>query len=437
MNKSPVAPPPNIVYLHVHDAGRYVQPYGHPVSTPHLQKFAEEGVLYRQAFCGNPTCSPSRACLLTGRYAHSNGMLGLAHRGFRLSNPQHHLCHLLRAGGYTTALAGVQHLARQPTASVDELGYDQVLTEESGFEPPVEAAETYFNESRDQPFFLSVGFHAPHRDGGESFPSNRPGPNPHYVQPPAILPDTPETRADFADYCASMESVDESMGRVLEALDRAGMSENTLVIVTTDHGIAFPGMKCCLTDHGIGVMLMLRGPGGFRGGKVVDDLISQVDIVPTVLELIGLPIPDHVQGRSFLNRTAPREHIFAEINVHASIEPLRAVRTKRWKYIRNYADSPKVMLTNCDGSPSKTLWHEAGWQQRTPSREQLYDLMFDPMERENLAASPEHATIKTALAATLHQWQEETDDPLLHGPLPIPSNAIIVEPEKYSPHDLS
>lgn len=435
MSQSSVSPP-NILYLHVHDAGRYIQPYGYAVPTPNLQQFAEEGVLYRQAFCANPTCSPSRACLLTGRYAHSNGMLGLAHRGFRLNNYQHHLCHLLRAGGYTTALAGVQHVAREPTASTDEIGYDEVLTEASGFDAPVLAAETYFNQPREQPFFLSVGFFAPHRDGNESFPSNIQRPNPDYVRPPAILPDSPETRADFADYSASMTSVDDSMGRVLAALDRAGLRENTLVIATTDHGIAFPGMKCSLSDHGIGVMLMMRGPGGFLGGKVVDVLISQVDIVPTVLELAGLPIPEHVQGRSFLQGTRSREHVFAEINVHASVEPRRSVRTQRWKYIRSYTEHPTVVLANCDNSLSKTLWHAAGWQKREIPSEQLFDLLLDPMERENLAASPDHETVKTELAQVLHKWQVETEDPLLNGPLPLPPDAITVPLGKYSPHDL-
>ncbi len=436
MSSSPVAPP-NILYLHVHDAGRYIQPYGYPVTTPHLQKFAEEGVLYRQAFCGNPTCSPSRACLLTGRYAHSNGMLGLAHRGFRLNNYRHHLCHLLRAGGYTTALAGVQHLAGAHYASVDELGYDEVLTEKSGFEPPVEAAKSYFEKPRDQPFFLSVAFFAPHRDGEEHFPTNRPRPNPDYVRPPAILPDTPQTREDFADYAASITSVDESIGQVLTALDRSGLAENTLVIVTTDHGIAFPDMKCSLTDHGIGVMLMLRGPSGFTGGKVVDDLISQVDIVPTLLDLAKLPVPDHIQGQSFLGNSSPRENIFAEINVHASIEPRRAVRTKRWKYIKSYTEYPAAVLPNCDNSLSKTLWHEAGWQHRRIADEALYDLVLDPMERNNLAALPEHAETKAALAQTLHTWQVETEDPILSGSLPLPPDAVIVPLQKYSPQEIN
>ncbi|MBT7166430.1 MAG: sulfatase-like hydrolase/transferase, partial [Victivallales bacterium] len=96
---------PNILYIHSHDTGRYIQPYGHAVATPNLQRLAEQGVLFRQAFTINPTCSPSRACLLSGECAHSNGMLGLAHRGFSM-NYEHHIVNTLKAQGYTTALAG-------------------------------------------------------------------------------------------------------------------------------------------------------------------------------------------------------------------------------------------------------------------------------------------------------------------------------------------
>src|ERR1051325_5923973 len=103
--------PPNILYIHSHDTGRYVSPYGHAVPTPNLKKLAGEGVLFRQAFSAAPTCSPSRACLLTGQYAHQNGMLGLAHRGFAMTDYRRHILHTLRSGGYRTILGGLQHIA--------------------------------------------------------------------------------------------------------------------------------------------------------------------------------------------------------------------------------------------------------------------------------------------------------------------------------------
>src|SRR5690606_25386251 len=101
---------PNIVYFHSHDTGRYIRPYGHALDTPNYQRLAEEGLLFRQAYPSAPTCSPSRAGLLTGQTPHAAGMLGLAHRGFRLNDPTRHLATTLRDAGYSTTLAGVQHV---------------------------------------------------------------------------------------------------------------------------------------------------------------------------------------------------------------------------------------------------------------------------------------------------------------------------------------
>jgi N-sulfoglucosamine sulfohydrolase len=120
----------NILYINSHDTGRYIQPYGYKVPTPNLQKLAEQGVLFRQCYCANPTCSPSRASLLTGQYAHSNGMLGLSHRGFSLNDYSQHIIHTLKEYGYFCALSGVQHIDG-PTEDVSQyasqIGYDAVL----------------------------------------------------------------------------------------------------------------------------------------------------------------------------------------------------------------------------------------------------------------------------------------------------------------------
>ena len=120
---------PNILYIHSHDTGRCVQPYGYAVPTPHLQQLAEQGVLFRQAFCASPTCSPSRAALLTGQYPHTNGMIGLAHRGSRLNDYSRHLAGVLGRAGYATALAGVQHEVRAEEQRL--LGYGEILTDEA------------------------------------------------------------------------------------------------------------------------------------------------------------------------------------------------------------------------------------------------------------------------------------------------------------------
>ena len=269
----------NILYIHSHDTGRYIQPYGHAVPTPHLQHLAEEGVLFRQAFCAGPTCSPSRAALLTGQCPHSAGMIGLAHRGFSLADPSRHLASFLRRSGYATVLCGVQHEASGSEA-FRHLGYDQAMKSPH----PEEDAATFLASAPPQPFFLSVGFGLTHR----AYPPADPDLLAGYSQPPLPLPDVPEIRADMAAFKTAARELDRRIGVVLAALGRHGLDRNTLVIATTDHGIAFPRMKCTLTDQGIGVLLILRGPREgqwtelLTGGRMEEALVSHMDLYPTL-----------------------------------------------------------------------------------------------------------------------------------------------------------
>ncbi|MAE64525.1 MAG: hypothetical protein CMJ18_09675 [Phycisphaeraceae bacterium] len=136
---------PNILYLHCHDAGRYLQPYGYAIPTPAIQALAEQGTLFRQAFSAAPTCSPNRACLLTGQWAHSNGMMGLSHRGFTLADYSRHIVHTLHDAGYVAARSGLQHVARQPFADPAALGYDHVLTEDESFGAVTAHAERFLD----------------------------------------------------------------------------------------------------------------------------------------------------------------------------------------------------------------------------------------------------------------------------------------------------
>ena len=171
------------------------------------------------------------------------------------------------------------------------------------------------------------------------------------------------------------------------------MAENTLIVCTTDHGLPFPNMKCNLTDFGWGVSLIMRGPGPFRGGKVCDALVSQLDIYPTITEMLGLKRPDWLEGRSLLcilrgDVKEVNDEVFAEVNLHASYEPKRAVRTQRYKYIRRYDGRKTPVLPNSDDSPSKSLWLEYGWKQRPVPGEELFDLIFDPCESNNPVGDP-------------------------------------------------
>lgn len=432
--------PPNILYLNSHDTGRYIQPYGYPVSTPHLQAFASQGVLFRQAFSIAPTCSPSRAALLTGRYPHCCGMHGLASPawGFALHCPRHHLAHYLADAGYTTVLAGVQHLAKASASDVRSLGHQLFLNEDNlGEDVPdlhQRVAEFITRGSQGSgPWFLEVGFDETHRQGpadGTRF-SKYGGYDPasldsRYCRAPALFPDLPETRADWASYQAGLRHLDERIGHVLAALERSGEADNTLVIITTDHGLAWPGIKCSLTDHGTGVMLMMRGPSGFSGGRVLDAMVTHLDLYPTLCELAGLAPPVWLDGKSLLPLiagTAPKLHdaIFTEQGWHEVAEPMRAVRTTRYKYIRRYDPfGPKAR--NCDAGPTQVVLEKFGWFDRLLGEEQLFDLMLDPQELCNLAADPQAANVLAALRQDLHDWMQRTRDPLLSGkPVPPPS----------------
>lgn len=424
---------PNILYLHSHDTGRYIQPYGHAIPTPNLQRLAEQGILFRQAFCGGPTCSPSRAALLTGQSPHSSGMIGLAHRGFSLNDYSQTIIHALRSVGYYAALVGAQHIAQDPKV----IGYDEIVPDVGRTAPERgEAAARWLTSSPKQPFFLDVGCNDTHR------PFREPGPteDPRYCMPPAPIADTPETRWDMACYKAEARVLDQGFGKVLDALDAADLAADTLVICTTDHGISFPGMKCNLTDHGIGVFLIMRGPGGFTGGKVCDAMVSQIDLFPTVCDLLEIEPPGWLQGKSIMpiirgEVAEVNDEIFSEVTYHAAYEPMRCVRTRRWKYIRRFDGRVRPVLSNCNDNVSKKLWLEHGWQDRAPAAEQLYDLVFDPQEANNIATDPQLSAVLQDMRNRLERWMRETDDPLLRGPVPAPPGAKVNDPDGLSPND--
>ena len=233
--------------------------------------------------------------------------------------------------------------------------------------------------------------------------------------------------------------MDEGVGKVLEAIERNGYGENTLIFSTTDHGIAFPRMKCNLTDDGWGVSMILRGPR-IPQAAVCDALISHLDVFPTICEYIGMERPAWLQGKSFLPVLAGQvpeinEEVFAEVNYHASYEPKRAVRTARWKYIRRFGDKKTPVLPNCDDSPSKQLWLKAGWGAQILDQESLYDLLFDPTEHANLVNDPGHKAVAEEMRGRLHRWMVSTNDPLLRGPVAAPAGAVVNDPNGISPSE--
>ena len=223
----------NILYLHTHDTGRFIQPYGHAIPTPNLMALAREGALFRNCFDAAPTCSPSRAAMLTGMNAHASGMIGLAHRGFSLSDPTQHLAHHLHSHGFETVLCGIQHEIAAGQAAA--LGYEQILAapatpgaaEMAGAQGQArrmmaqdlanaQAVADYLAGPHDRPFFVSFGMFCTHRP----FPAPDADIDPNYVQAPSPLPDDPAIRLDMAGFITMARCADTCVGIVLDALDR-------------------------------------------------------------------------------------------------------------------------------------------------------------------------------------------------------------------------
>jgi N-sulfoglucosamine sulfohydrolase len=424
---------PNILYLHSHDTGRYIEPYGYDVPTPNLRKLAEQGILFRNAFDAAPTCSPSRAALLTGHCPHNNGMLGLAHRGFSLNDYQQHIVNWLRPHGYRSILVGVQHIAKDPKV----IGYDEILPTKNNHAAEVApAAVRFLKEHPKEPFFLTVGFQETHREFAQPATSD----DDRFTLPPVPILDTPETRKDMAGFHATARIMDEGVGAVLDALASSGLAQNTLVISTTDHGIAFPAMKCDLTVHGTSVYLIMRGPGGFEGGRVSNAMISQMDLYPSICEVLNIEKPKWLQGKSLLPVVRDEvqqlhEEIFAEVNYHAAYEPKRAARTPRFNYIRHFGDRVHPVLPNCDDGLSKSAWLKNGWRDQLVPREMLFDTVFDPEEGRNLVGDPAYSVALTDMRSRLDAWMKKTDDPLLHGPVKAPVGAVVNDPDGTSPQE--
>ncbi len=431
---------PNIVYLNSHDTGRWLGCYDAPVKTPAIDRLAAEGVLFERVFCTAPTCSPSRSSLLTGQAPHSVGVFGNVGRGFQISAPEHHLANHLRGHGYHTAHIGVFSVA--PTGA---LGYEEILDSSDD----VDEAERFLLDPQRQqkPFFLDVGFVETHRGPGRDktsfFPENQardltPCP---WKSPPYPLPDTEEVRKDLADFAHSVSSLDRRVESVLAALQTSGLAGNTLVIYTVDHGPPFPEMKGTLSDRGIGVAMVFRGPEGspFTGGCRNSDLISQIDIYPTLCEWLEIDSPPWLQGCSFLpcvrteNPISGQRAVFAEQTFHAAYEPLRAIRTADWKLIQAFHDYPWKIAANVDDGPSKASMLDTGWSRVAQQAERLYYLREDPLETNNLANDPRCGTILAALRERLAEWMRKTEDPLLNGPIPLPPGIRPVSPSALSP----
>ncbi len=434
---------PHIVYIIVHDLGRYLGCHGRsPLPTPHLDALAAEGMLFTNHFCVAPSCSPSRGTITTGKYPHSNGLMGLSNpnHGWTLPASETTMPERLKNIGYETYLFGLQHeRAIDKVRDRYTLGYDHVTDAETvgihcgpvaeevvGFLDNRSTPETK-RESSDSPFFASVGFFEPHRPFHTDRTAGREDPDNVYLPP--FLPDNRIVREEMAGFTCLLELVDNAVGEIVSALERNGLADDTLLIFTTDHGIDMPRAKGTLYDPGIETTFIARWPGKIPGGTRCNDLVSNVDHLPTILRIADGRIPDTLEGYSFagvLNHDfgdyTPRKEIFAEKTHHAAYDPMRCIRTERHKFIYNFGANRPIEVLGRGQMDTTTA---VPWLHKTnrPLAE-LYDLALDPLEQNNVSGSTEYEEIETELRERLESFLIETDDPLMRGCLPIPELLI-------------
>jgi arylsulfatase A-like enzyme len=445
---------PNVFLVHCHDLGQYLGCYGSDVDTPNLDRLAADGVRFENHFCTAPQCSPSRATMMTGAYPHENGVMGLAHMGWELDEDWMTLPKYLRNTGYSTHLLGFQHeVPDQP----ELLGYETTDTDTKRALELVDVVEAFLAEREDdRPFFVSLGTEEPHRPFRREYVDSEiyEGSDPEKVEPLPYLPDEPAVSEDIADLQAlTAETLDRAFGQYREAIRDAGIAEDTLIAFTTDHGIAMPRAKGTCYDSGLETALIFHQPGAVEGGRQFDELVSNVDLMPTLLDLVGIDPPADVAGRSFapLLRDGSasrsdahtdadaggyeeRDQIFGEMTWHDRYNPMRAIRTERYKYVRNFSVLPRVFVPlDVVPTPSGRAVHEEFHVEDRPE-EELYDLEADPHEQTNLASDrpmyepqsagsdphPDYVDVLDDLRERLDDWMEATDDPLLDGPVPYP-----------------
>ena len=407
--------------------------YGDPtVLTPNFDRVAREGALFTNAFTAAPSCTPSRAALLTGQAVHRLEQGGNLH-GFL---PKEYAVYTdrLEQAGYRVGYAGK--------------GWGPGRFEPGGRDrnpagPQFKNFDDFMQRHpKGSPFVFWFGSTDPHRPY-EPGTGAQSGLKTDGVRVPRFLPDTPDVRNDLLDYYFEVQRFDRDLGHIIETLERTGELANTIIIVTADNGMPFPRAKANVYDAGARVPLAIRGPGVTRAGTVIDSFVSLTDVAPTLLESAGLKPIDAMTGRSLLplmrgGSQPGRDRVFIERERHANVRrgdlsyPVRAIRTNDYLYIRNFrpdrwpAGDPDRYVAvgpfgDIDGSPSKSLLLDRQvdstiapyFQLATAKRpaEELYDLRRDPHQVENVAGQPAHRVAQQRLRGDLDRWMRATGDP--------------------------
>ncbi len=414
---------PNFIVFIADDAAwNDCGPYGNQnIKTPNINKLAEEGVVFNNAFLTTSSCSPSRCSILTGRYPHSTGAPELH---MPLPAGQLLFAGELQKAGYFTAVAGKYHIGPK-RAEFDTIygGHP------SGCEYWVEALQ---NRPKDKPFFLWLAALDPHRD---YFPNTIPEPHrPEDVIVPPYLPDNDSTRKDLALYYDEISRMDSYIGEVMAELKKQGVDENTLVIYMSDNGRPFPRAKTRMYDSGIKTPFIVRWPEKLKKGTS-DAMVSSIDIAPTFCELAGAGISETYQGISFVpileNYSAEtRDYIAAEHNWHDYQAHERAVRNHKYLYIRNAFPelnaSPPADAVRSITYQKMIKMYKAGELNENQldcfiaprPAEELFDVVNDPYQLRNLAENPEYANALDEMRRLLDNWTVKFDDKIPENPSP-------------------
>jgi N-sulfoglucosamine sulfohydrolase len=421
----PTTPRPNILWISFEDTNPVYGCYGDTVArTPNLDGLAAEGCRYTNCFSTAGVCAPARSAIITGMYsisigthhmrtAHTNPFTPELPTPYSAVIPHYVKCfseYLRTAGYYCTNNFKTDYQFDPPLTAWDELG-----------------KEAHWRNRPDpgQPFFAVFNPVRTHESG--MWPENCPeiAFDPDAIKLPPYFPDTPKVREAMARMYTNIERSDRELGELLRQLEEDGLAENTIVMHWSDHG-PLPRGKRWPYDSGIHVPLIIRWPKGIAPGVVSDQLISTIDLGPTVLSLAGVEVPHHMQGTAFLGPQAkpPREYVYASRDRHdTSYDMVRAMRDKRFKYIRNYRpDLPYLLwVPYLNRHPiMQEMWrlYAAGklsgpqllmFQSRRPV-EELYDTAADPYEINNLALDPAHTGDLVRLRAALDAWLAEVGD---------------------------
>jgi arylsulfatase A-like enzyme len=326
---------------------------------------------------------------------------------------------LLAARGYETHLFGVQHVTRD----VERLGFHGVHDRTLAASVAEDVTDLLCTAQANVPLYLEINLEQPHRpyDQGEATPVASEG-----ISRPPWLPDDPATFEELAVLQGAIRAADEGVAGILDALERSGIAEDSFVVFTADHGLAMPRAKCTLYDPGIEIALLMRWPNRLLSPSVVDGLVSNIDVLPTVLEAVGAPMPDDISGRSLWplirgDQERGREEVYAEKTFHSYYDPMRGIRTGRFKLIRNFESSPPVEVPADVQAGAIFRSDVERYSGGDRADLEFYDLTSDPLEQRNVASAPEFAEPRKELDALLWRWMAVTADPLLQGPVLSPA----------------